>query len=60
MRRQLHYPTILNDNTRVIEKRYGELGGRITVIIKEGVGHYPLAPLDPQPVVDFIVQAATK
>ncbi len=45
----------LNDNTRVVEKRYRELGGQITVIIKDGEGHYPLAPKDPKPVVDFIV-----
>lgn len=43
-------------NTRVVEQRYKELGGQITVIIKEGQGHYPLAPNDPQPVVDFIVK----
>ena len=41
--------------TRVVEKRYKELGGQITVIVKEGEGHYPLAPKDPKPVVDFIV-----
>ncbi len=48
----------LDDNTRVVEKRYQELGGTITIIIKEGQGHYPLAPIDPQPVVDFICTAA--
>jgi len=50
----------LEDNTRVIEKRYQELGGRIKVIIQEGAGHYPLAPQEPEPVVDFIVQCVTK
>ena len=44
----------LNDNTRVLEKRYKDLGGPVTVIINDGVGHYPLAPKDPKPVVDFI------
>ena len=43
-----------DDNTRVVEKRYNGFGGRITVIVKEGVGHYPLAPTDLKPVVDFI------
>ena len=47
---------ILNDHTRVVEKRYKELGGQITVIIKDGDGHYPLAPKDRQPVVDFIIK----
>jgi hypothetical protein len=46
----------LNSQTRVAEKRYRELGGRISIIIKEGEGHYPLAPKDRQPVVDFIVK----
>jgi hypothetical protein len=44
----------------VIEKRYKKLGGRITVIIQPGVGHYPLAPRNPQPVVDLIVKNATR
>jgi len=48
----------LNDNTKVLEKRYKELGGKITVITKKGEGHYPLAPQDPKPVVDFITKAA--
>ena len=39
----------------MIEKLYKDLGGSITVIIKEGEGHYPLAPKDPKPVVDFII-----
>jgi pimeloyl-ACP methyl ester carboxylesterase len=46
----------LNDETRVVEKRYKELGGQITVIIREGEGHFPLAPKDPTPVVDFILR----
>jgi len=44
----------LNDQTRVAEKRYKELSGSMTVIIKEGEGHYPLAPKDLKAVVDFI------
>jgi hypothetical protein len=32
------------------------MGGSMTVIIKEGEGHYPLAPADPGPVVDFITK----
>ena len=48
----------LKDNTLEVEKRYKKLGGKITVIVKEGEGHYPLAPKDPAPVVDFITRAA--
>ena len=46
----------LEDHTRVLAKRYQELGGPITVILKEGEGHYPLAPHDPKPVIDFITK----
>jgi hypothetical protein len=49
-----------NDNTRVIKKRYQDLGGKIQVIVKEGEGHYPLAPQDPTPVVDFITKSANQ
>ena len=46
----------LEDNTRVLEKRYRELGGHITVILNEGMGHYPPGPKDPTTVVDFITK----
>ena len=45
----------LDDQTRVVEKRYKELGGPITVLVKEGEGHFPIAPKDPKPIVDFIL-----
>jgi hypothetical protein len=45
----------LDDQTRVVEKRYKELGGQITVIVRKGVGHFPLEPKDPEPVIDFIL-----
>jgi hypothetical protein len=48
----------LDGQVRVLEKRYRELGGPVTVIVKEGEGHYPLAPKDRQPVVDFITGKA--
>ena len=46
----------LDDQTRVVEKRYKELGGPITVIVKEGQGHFPLAPKDPKVVVELITK----
>jgi pimeloyl-ACP methyl ester carboxylesterase len=48
----------LANNTRVLEKRYQDLGGQITIIINEAQGHYPLAPQDTRSVVDFITQKA--
>lgn len=47
----------LESQTRVIEKRYRELGGNITVILNEGTGHYPLAPARPAQVVGLITAA---
>ena len=49
---------LLKDNSAVVEQNYQKLGGKVTVIIKDGVEHYPLGPTDPQPVIDFIAQAA--
>ncbi|QEL13672.1 hypothetical protein [Limnoglobus roseus] len=46
----------LASQTRVLEKRYQELGGSVTVIVKDGEGHYPTAPKDLKPVVDFILK----
>ena len=48
----------LESQTRVVEKRYKELGGKITVIVREGEGHFPLSPKDPKSVVDFIMTNA--
>jgi pimeloyl-ACP methyl ester carboxylesterase len=48
----------LDDQTRVVEKRYKELGGPITVIVKQGEGHYPLGPKDPKDVVELITRSA--
>jgi hypothetical protein len=48
----------LESQTRMLEKKYRELGGQIVVIIKEGEGHYPLAPRDTKPIVGFITENA--
>ncbi len=45
----------LEENTRVLEQRYRQLGGSITVIVKPGCGHHPHSLEDPTPIVDFIV-----
>ncbi len=45
----------LKDHTRVVEKRYKDLGGKITVLLTEGEGHFPVSRKDPKPVVDFIL-----
>jgi hypothetical protein len=50
----------LKENTRIVEKRYQELAGRITVVIDEGKGHYPLEPKDPQSALNFITKNAAR
>ena len=47
----------LDGHTRVLEKLYRELGGVVGVIVKNGVGHYPLAPNDIDRVIEFITRA---
>jgi pimeloyl-ACP methyl ester carboxylesterase len=46
----------LEENTAIVEKRYKELDGKITVIVKKGVGHHPHSLKDPAPIVDFILE----
>jgi pimeloyl-ACP methyl ester carboxylesterase len=46
----------LNSQTRVVEARYQKFGGQMTVVVKKGEGHYPLAPLDRSPVIEFILK----
>jgi hypothetical protein len=48
----------LDNQTRVVEKRFKELEGEITVIVREGEGHFPLSPKDTKSVVDFITTSA--
>ena len=42
--------------TMTIEKIYHQLGGSITVIMKEGVSHHPHSLADPTPIADWIEQ----
>jgi pimeloyl-ACP methyl ester carboxylesterase len=46
----------LKDNTRAVEQRYKGLGGQITVIVREGEGHFLQAAQDRRNVVDFITK----
>ena len=50
----------MEENILILEKRYRELGGEIQVIVKPGVGHHPHSLVDPTPVVNFLLQHATK
>ncbi len=50
----------LESQTRAAEARYQALGGRMTVLIDEGKGHFPTAPRDPKPVVQFVLAQQPK
>ena len=41
-------------HTLAIESRYRQLGGRITVMIKEGAAHHPHSLRNPKPIADWI------
>lgn len=43
------------ENTVVLKKRYEDLGGQITVIVKHGFKHHPHGLDDPTPLVEFIL-----
>ena len=47
----------LEAHTRAAEKRYRALGGAMTVLVRDGEGHYPTSPGEPGPVVEFIVRS---
>ena len=46
----------LAENTAIVEERYRNLGGHITVIHKKDGGHHPHSLEDPTPIVDFILK----
>jgi pimeloyl-ACP methyl ester carboxylesterase len=48
---------LLGKYSTAIENIYQSLGGRISVMIKDGAGHHPHSLRDPTPIADFIVQS---
>src|SRR3954447_9600592 len=47
---------LLERNTLLIEQRYHQLGGRITVMVKEGTAHHPHSLRNPKPIADWVEQ----
>jgi len=43
-------------NTQAIENIYLQLGGRMTVMVKEGTAHHPHSLRNPKPIVDFVLK----
>jgi pimeloyl-ACP methyl ester carboxylesterase len=50
----------IEENTDLFEKRILAAGGSIRVIRKPGIGHHPHSLVDPQPIVDFVLEATGK
>ena len=50
---------LLERHTLAIEDRYHQLGGRITVVIKEGTAHHPHSLRNPKLIADWIEQHAS-
>lgn len=48
---------LLGNHTLVMESYYKSLGGRISVMIKDGYAHHPHSLPDPKPIADFIEQS---
>jgi hypothetical protein len=46
----------IEENALIVEKRYKEMGGDITVIKKPGAGHRPHSLADPTRIVDFVLK----
>lgn len=44
------------EHTKVVEQRYKELNGPTIFLVKEGEGHYPLAPKEAKPVASLIIE----
>ncbi|ETZ21404.1 alpha/beta hydrolase [Pedobacter sp. V48] len=43
-------------NTLSIENIYLQMGGRMTILVKEGTAHHPHSLRDPSPIVDWVVK----
>jgi hypothetical protein len=48
---------ILGNHTLATESIYQQLGGRISVMIKDGAGHHPHSLRDPTVIADFIMSS---
>ena len=49
----------IEENTAVVYRRYTNLGGPMTVLIKPGVGHHPHSLKEPARIVDFILRSVS-
>lgn len=50
----------MSENTDILAKRYKELGGKIEVISKPGIGHHPHSLPNPEVILKFILEKGLK
>ena len=50
----------MSENTDILAKRYKELGGKIEVISKPGIGHHPHSLPNPEVILKFILENGLK
>lgn len=43
------------ENAKILVEKYKELGGRVEVIIKPGIGHHPHSLDDVLPIIEFVL-----
>jgi pimeloyl-ACP methyl ester carboxylesterase len=46
----------IDENIKIVERRYRQLGGEIEVIAKPGCEHHPHSLKDPTPIVNFVIR----
>ena len=51
---------LTSNHTLAVESIYQQLGGRISVMVKDGAGHHPHSLRDPTIIADFIVRSQEK
>lgn len=50
----------MDEHSLLLQSRYQQLGGKMEIISKPGVGHHPHSLKDPRPIVDFILNNRLK
>lgn len=48
------------ENTKLLADNFKNAGGKIEIVLKEGIGHHPHSLEDPTQIVDFILKSTTK
>jgi hypothetical protein len=49
----------IQEHSTAVQQAYESLGGKFSLIMNEGAGHYPLAPSNPQTVVELLAKISS-